>query len=319
MQTRRIIVSEVYRYQHLKFPFDSQEARFVFNDNRYLDIVHDSKEGLFKFSLLKSEKEFFSIIYTIEGDKVIIGKYASFGAIEINSFLGFEILESFIEKFISEIIKKGMKQMFWKHFPALYHQKLNAYTIQSLLNLGFIIDGSSLGFYLESSNDFRQGLAPDTLRRFQKFEKSDFVVTVKKQFEVKSFFPQLIEWRAKRLIPVNIKESILKGIISNLPDKYILFQILEKEKLIAFSLGLKITDTILYQFIPAHDPEYDNYSPMIAITASMHHYAAENKIKIVDLGIASEMQGEENYGLIRFKEKLGGLTGMKYTFFKELQ
>lgn len=269
--------------------------------------------------MLRNDEDFITLVFAIENDSAIIGKAAPFGAVELHESTGFEVFQQFMDAFYKELLHKKAQKVIWKHFPSVYDNDLCVMTTQALLNLGFILEGSAINFHIPAAADFEAGLAEDTLRRLRKAESEGLTVTVDEKFETADFFPQLEAWRAKRNIRLNVSRQMLEKQIESLQNAYTLFCIRRKNKLIAFSLGVKVSDKVLYKYLPAHDPEFDTYSPVILLTKCMHDYARKHDFKQLDLGIASEMRGEENYGLIRFKEKLGGLKTMKYTYLKELR
>ncbi len=303
-------------YENLKGTFQFQPATFIFNSQHYQNAQSLEIDS---FIQLKNTKPHIRLNYTLKDGSLIIGEKASFGSIEAAKEVTFEETQQFFETFLSHILKLNVREIYWKHFPEIYQHKWHAYTIQALLNLGFIIEGNSVNFHLSTQNDFRKQLSNDTLRRLQKFDKSNFEVQILNEFNTGDFFSQLEKWRNDRNIPLNVDKTVLEKLIYDLKSSYIFFKVSLKNELIAFSLGLKVSEEVLYQFIPAHNPEYDNYSPIIPITESMHNYAKKSNMKYLDLGIASEMRGEENFGLIRFKEKCGGIPGMKYNFYKKLK
>jgi lipid II:glycine glycyltransferase (peptidoglycan interpeptide bridge formation enzyme) len=90
-----------------------------------------------------------------------------------------------------------------------------------------------------------------------------------------------------------------------------------KNEMVAATVCVKVKDSILYNFLPAHDSLYNMYSPMVFLMEKIYQYTSENKIKYIDLGVSS-INNNPQKGLIRFKERLGSKSVSKLTFLKEI-
>lgn len=269
--------------------------------------------------MLKDENETISITYYLKNGSAQIGHRASFGFPEIQPGLSFQRLQAFMDEFYKHLHIEKVKFVQWLHFPELYNPEYNPVIIQTLLNLGFVIENSYLNHHLRTDQDFEKALRKDTKRRLNKINNSGVITELYEDIENISFYDKIAEWRKKKGLPLNIDKDILENLIGKLRDKYLLFTVKKDNQLIAACLGLKITKDTLYYFIPSHDPEFDELSPSIALIQKMHEYAVIKNIDYLDLGISSGKNEEENYGLIHFKEKLGGNAGIKYSLIKELR
>lgn len=300
------------------WPFEIANSDFLFNQKAY--VLNKLEKGVFvkKISVRKKDWSFEILVFLSDGNCYL--QYKSPLAMPIvNGQSGFEKIEICIEILMMELIKMDIKTINWIHFPDIYNEKLSPYIIQSLINLGFVIEGSSLNYHLATNTNFNQNLSNDTARRLNKIDNSGFILESKEIENSDGFYSKLLQWRENRNIEVNISKETIDKDLNALSSKYRLFTCHKDKILIAFALGVKVSENVMYMYLPAHDPDYDNFSPVIGLTREMFEYAKTNAFKILDLGIASEMKGEENYGLIRFKEKCGGIPSMKYQFIKRLK
>ena len=101
--------------------------------------------------------------------------------------------------------------------------------------------------------------------------------------------------------------------ISLLADKYLLFGVFDDKKLIAASVSIRISKSILYNFYHADDFSYRSTSPMVMLIKEIYQYCQQNDIRLLDLGISTET-GKINEGLFKFKKALGCSTSEKNTY-----
>ncbi len=306
-------------FHHDKWPFELNDAICIFNSKEYIESTIEEKSALRKFTMLKDNNVMISLIYSIKKDEVIIGESASFGFPEIVKDISFKRIQFFMDEFFKQLLKEKVRLIRWMHYPELYNTEYNPLIVQSLLNLGFIMEASFLNHHLSTEDSFETRLKDDTRRRLNKINRSEILTEFHEKFDTSLFYDKLIDWRNKKGIPVNIRKEVMDTLIKRMASKYVLFTAKKDAKLIALAIGAKVIDSVLYYFIPASDPNHDDLSPAIAIIQKMKEYAMENGIKYLDLGISSAMNEEENYGLIQFKEKIGGRAGIKYSFIKEIR
>jgi lipid II:glycine glycyltransferase (peptidoglycan interpeptide bridge formation enzyme) len=101
------------------------------------------------------------------------------------------------------------------------------------------------------------------------------------------------------------------------PGKYKFFSVSNGKDIIAATICVHVNRRVLYNFLPAHDEMYKKFSPVVYLMHGIHHYAQNEKFKLIDLGISS-VHGKPQTGLIKFKERLGGKAISKLTFVKEI-
>jgi lipid II:glycine glycyltransferase (peptidoglycan interpeptide bridge formation enzyme) len=77
---------------------------------------------------------------------------------------------------------------------------------------------------------------------------------------------------------------------------------------------IRINENILYTFYLADNEKYLKDSPTTFLLSGIYQYCQQQKIKFLDLGIATE-KGVLNEGLARFKQSLGAKISKKKTYF----
>lgn len=284
-----------------------------------MDCTLDDHSGLRKMTMLKDDEEIISLIYFIQNYQAIIGHRASFGYPEIAEGTSFEKVQAFMDALYQDIYNENVKIIRWLHFPEIYNSYYNSIITQSLLNLGFVIEDSFINHHLPADQAFENTLKDDTRRRLKKLIKSDFTIEVREEFNSSLFYNKIIKWREKNGFPINIKSEVLDDLVERFNDKYVLFTMRNSGDIIASCLGIKVNEKTLYYFIPAHDPNFDAFSPAIGLIKSMHEYVREKNMNFLDLGTSKAKREAENFGLTRFKEKLGAKTGIKFSLVKEIR
>jgi hypothetical protein len=118
--------------------------------------------------------------------------------------------------------------------------------------------------------------------------------------------------RKNRVITMNFEQFVRS--FNLFSDNYKVFSVYDSCTLIAVAVTIKLNNESLYTFYLADDEMYLKVSPLIYLISGIYEYCQQNKLSILDLGIASE-KGILNKGLAFFKEHLGGISTQKNIFF----
>ena len=293
---------------------ESKPLTYFFNDPEYLQLF--SAYQICSFNL-KSEvgKILARINFTIIGNTAISLKTAPFGFIEtgINSV---KLLSDFIlrvEKHLGDI---GIKFITLKCWPECYNQEDTRLLSEILFNAGYSIEYSESNYYLEV-------LEKSVITIFKKPEKKRLRKCINAGFEFiqllnpepKQVYNLLSSFRDQKIIPLNISEEVLEKSLTSFQDKYFVFVVKDKGRIIGISVCVEVNNDILYHFVLAADIEYNTYSPSVMLYAGIYSFCQGSNYKIFDFGIAS-IQGIKQDGLCKFKENLGGIFCEKPVFTK---
>jgi len=263
------------------------------------------------FVLKDEDKVVARIFFNIKEGKAVSGYKATFGSIDFNNSLSKEGINYFLEEVIRRLTSKEVKEIIIKHYPVIYNEDIG----QALFtNLGFKLAEQNVNQHLLISAD-------DFYYRIKKNEKKKLVQAQKMGFEFKILLPDdleeiyhlIEETRKRKDYPVSMGYQELYDTINTMPDKYLLFGLFDKKKLIAASVSILISDNILYNFYHADDFSYRSTSPLVMLVGKIYEYCQHSSIVILDLGISSE-NGLINEGLFIFKRNLGCETSNKNTY-----
>lgn len=99
-----------------------------------------------------------------------------------------------------------------------------------------------------------------------------------------------------------------------LPHLIKMFGVYDGSKLLSAAICIRIKPDVLYVYAWG-DSGDSEYAPTIMLASHIYDHCRTNKIRIMDVGIATEF-GVPNYGLMKFKENLGFEQSLKLTMIK---
>jgi len=243
---------------------------------------------------------------------------APFASIFLFEDIEFSIIRSFIRLIVKYLKQQKIKKIYLKHYPNFYSFLNAEKLLTALLFERFEITKTDINHYLKiSDNTFESSVHHMQRRRINKCIRLNYNFTVHSNNEIKYLFKKICEFRRQKNIPVNITPREIEKLASMFPDHYKFFSISDKERIIATTCIVKVNSETLYNFLPASDEEYKTSSPMVFLIKNIYEYAQKNHFQFLDLGISS-INNRPQYTLINFKERIGGITGVKFTFEKNV-
>ncbi|MBX9850175.1 MAG: GNAT family N-acetyltransferase [Cytophagaceae bacterium] len=286
---------------------------FLFNNPEQIANQGAAESHLFHFIQGDTSKGRFIIF--MDGQTAKSPLRAPFGSFEFDQTLSSDDVKSMIAAVDDYCIKRNIKNIRIVSYPFCYAVSQSNLLTDALKNAGYEIIVTDLNFHLDTARNFEAGLHTSEKRRLKKCIGQNFEFKVTETPEVSALYHLIKASRDNKGYPVTMTEEELGKIFKKFPDKYVAFSLYDKNKLIAASIGVKVTSEILYHFLPADHIAYKNYSPMVLLIKNIFEYCHQNGFKIFDLGIATA-GGVPNEGLIRFKENIGSIRSLKFTFYK---
>ena len=290
----------------------------LYNAPEYVSLWNDFTNSTFLIVHSRSQKITASIHFQIKEDTATSITTAPFGSISLSHEVDFNTLSDFINFIETHLRLKGVRKIKIRHYPGIYHPRTHEEVISALALSGFRISLIDINQIIEITDDpFDSLIHPMELRNLNKTKKESIIFTEHQNTEAKIVFNAIDTFRKARDIPVNIEFNSLMKLIHTFPQNYKLFSVSMKNEIVAVTVCVKVKDSILYNFLPAHNSAYNMYSPMVFLMEKIYQYTSENKIRFIDLGVSS-INNNPQKGLIRFKERLGSKSVSKLTFLKEI-
>lgn len=182
----------------------------------------------------------------------------------------------------------------------------------SLLKAGFKPIARELNHHIVLGLDIQSQWHESENRRLRKCIDAGFRL-IKRRHWGNEHYSFIQAARQRKGHPLTIGEEQLAKLNKNCSEAYTLFELWDKDILVALAFGIQITESIAYYFLPADNGDYQQYSPMVMVIDAMIKHYKEAGVNLLDLGVSSENE-VPNLGLCRFKEHLGGLPSAKWRY-----
>ena len=152
-------------------------------------------------------------------------------------------------------------------------------------------------------------------RRIRKCLKAGFVFEqISDVNKLESVYEFLAECRDQQGLKINISKDLFMESFLRLPEQYKAFAIFTSDRqMIAATVTLKVTEEIIYNYLPGSLKEFNDYSPMAFLLIELIKIFNENGFNYLDLGISS-INGKPQEGLAVFKDRMGAIRSEKLTF-----
>lgn len=203
----------------------------------------------------------------------------------------------------------GVKQVLFTLPPLFYPDAKEQ--LELMLAYGFTVRNVEIGQYLEIGDASPKRLTS----RYKSLKKKVEVLGAEtKQLDLEQLPPcyELLELsRARKGYKMTISQEKLYKLMSGFPERFMLYGTFINGDLVACSVSILVSGTILYQFAWGHDPSYDKISPLIFHNDTMLEEFKRSGIRFFDLGLSS-VEREINRGVFRFKKHLGAFLSKKY-------
>lgn len=162
-------------------------------------------------------------------------------------------------------------------------------------------------------------LAPAERRRLRKCRRAGFRAQLWQQPDVAVVYGFIENSRRAKGYPFSMSEADFHRLLNQLPQEVLVFTVRDGSTLVSLTVAIRVSPMILYNFCPADHPDYRTYSPTVMLTEALYRYAWQHGMTLLDLGTSADHLGAPKPGLIRFKERLGGVASSKKTYWKELR
>lgn len=298
--------------------FEFSVEQYLYNSPEYISLWKEFSNST--FLIVNSERQEIAarINFQIKETTAVSIRTAPFGSLSIAQGVDFETLSDFIDYIETHLRSKGIQEIIIKHYPGIYYPESFERVISTFALNGYKTSSIDLNQIIRISNDpFESLIHPMELRNLNKSKKTGIIFTEHSNTEADMVFNAIETFRNDRKIPVNIDFNSLMRLIDKFPHHYKFFSASMEDEMVAATICVKVKDSILYNFLPAHNSAYNKFSPLIFLLEQIYKYASDHKIKYIDLGVSS-INNKPQKGLIRFKERLGSKSISKFTFLKEI-
>ncbi len=241
---------------------------------------------------------------------------ATFGGIEFCEEISEENLFNFLNTIIHFLQSLSLNSISINSYPERYLTEYQHEILQNCLSkLHFQVEFTEQNYeILITDKSFYEtviGLRAKQLLRTHTKKGYVFNQESNPDFEIIHAFISRSRVRKNRPMTMNCEQ--LTEHFKKFPKNFQLFSVTHSDMIVAVGVTIKINEHILYTFYLADDENYLKDSPTTFLLSGIYQYCHEQKIKLLDLGIATE-KGVLNEGLARFKQSLGAKMSKKKTY-----
>lgn len=242
---------------------------------------------------------------------------APFGSVEFIPTLPDSVLDDFIDALIDQARSTGAFVLRLVNYPHCYAPEQAHRLTKQLLQRGFCVAASNQNSYLPITEAaFENIIEAAEQRRLRKCQRAGFQFShwrCPNVNEVTSFLAQTFQQQGYRLsLPTEQLESLLRSF----PEQFPVFVVEDGSVPAALAVTVRVRHDILYTFLPASNPAYHTYSPLVLLMDGLFEYCQQQQIRLLDLGVSLDGNHQPKPSLLRFKRNLGALESPKVCFEK---
>ncbi|WP_374760218.1 GNAT family N-acetyltransferase [Dyadobacter pollutisoli] len=164
------------------------------------------------------------------------------------------------------------------------------------------------------SNEFARKICPAERRRLNKCIRTGYSVHSGKCLNLDEAYRFLIHCREQAGYTLPLSLCQMRELAGLFPERMLLFSVFDNAALIALSVTIKVTDDTLYNFLMADLIEYRKYSPVVLLIETIYNFCQRTGVRIIDLGISLDKNGDPKPTLSRFKKNIGGQECEKISY-----
>jgi hypothetical protein len=228
------------------------------------------------------------------------------------------VLTEFIAYCEDQLISKKAKSIVLKNQPEVYSTQKNLALLNALNKLGYsIIKEETSAVIPVTGKAFESGLHKSEKKKLRKCRESALTFEIMLIEQLQKIYIFLEACREEKGYSLSMSFEEMKQLAKAFPERIILTAVIDKNKIVAANISIRVYDHVLYNFYHDHASEYDPLSPVVLLNEGLYQLCQKSNFQFLDLG-TSNIEGELNESLLNFKLNLGAKTSRKLTFTKNL-
>ncbi|GAB3540692.1 GNAT family N-acetyltransferase [Spirosoma fluminis] len=244
---------------------------------------------------------------------------APFGSIEFAPTLPDAVLHDLLRALIEASTKAGASTLRVVNYPRCYAPEQTDRLRQLFAAQGFCTVSTHPTFYLPVSHKpFKSSLAQSERRRLRKCQRAGFQFIHWQDPDIDTAITFLATTYQERGYQLSITPERLKNVLYQFQDKFSVFAVMDFKRIAALVITVRVSDTILYSFLPGSHSDYRTYSPMVMLIDELYHYCQQQSISLLDLGLSVDGNQLPKPSLMQFKRNLGAQESPKLVVEKRL-
>lgn len=257
-----------------------------------------------------------TVNFVLTGDQAISLPRRPFGFFEINQTIGFNVIHDFVNYVVDRLMATNAREILLKSYASYYSPRALDACAYALAVNGFVIEKTEINHFLSPDRrSYRSILKQDEARKLRKCERRGFVFSEEPSTALDEIFGFICACRNERRQVVNITQEELRLSFARFPNYYKMFSARSGDRIAAASISVIVKDGILYDFMHASPLSFNPFSPVVFLINGIYDFCRQRRIHLIDLG-GSVFADQPLRSLIQFKENIGGIPSVKFTFKK---
>lgn len=257
------------------------------------------------------------VYFHIEKDEAKSPYRSPFGSFIFSDSLTENDLEKFIAFCEAQLRNRNIKTITLKNQPEIYSSR-NTMLANSLSRLKYKVELEEASAVIKVTDEgFDSGLHKSEKKRLRKCRESGLTFDLIDLSQLQKVYTFLEACRREKGYALSMSYTEIKKLAEAFPDRIMLTAVIDRNKIVAANISIRVYQHVLYNFYHDHAGEYDQLSPVVLLNEGLYIFCQENRIEFLDLG-TSMIEGKLNESLFTFKVNLGAKPSRKLTVSKTL-
>lgn len=306
------------RYEILVNEFVACDWCAIFNTAEFFNL-HKNRGSHYFQLCLGNPRQVLGVIHFTETEP---GSFRSprrgtFGGFEFNRPMRIGVIERFVDEVEQVLKENGARRIELLEPPACFDECNAAILANVLCRRGYVPQIPDLAYLLRIDGSFWEKLKPSRRQRIHRSERQGITVAQVGPARHKEVYDVIVENRQTRHFPVTMTYDAIQEMVHAFPDRLVFFGAFDGSTMIASSICVKVSNSVLYVFYWGDRSGYEHLSPVTLLAQCIYDYAQQARFHLIDFGTAT-LGGDPIYGLISFKREIGCFPSPKPTYVKHL-
>ncbi len=256
--------------------------------------------------------------FHIENDQAASPRRSPYGSFVFSDTLTESDLLEFVAFCERELKKKKIRTVILKNQPEVYSVQKSKLLNDVLTKLNYYVKLEEISAIIEiTDQSFNSGLHKSERKRLRKCRENGLAFEKADLSQLQKIYTFLDACRKEKGYALSMTYPEIQKLVEAFPERIMLTTVVDKNKIVAGNISIRVYQHVLYNFYHDHTSEYDHLSPVVMLNEGLYQFCQENKIKFLDLG-TSMIDGKPNQSLFNFKVNLGAKPSKKLMVCKTL-
>lgn len=290
----------------------------IFNTSEFFNLHRKGKAFYFQLCLGNPRQSVGVVHFTeTEPGSFRSPRRGTFGGFEFSRPIRLQLIERFVDEVEQFLKDNGARRLELLEPPAYFDASNQAILANVLARRGYVPQIPDLAYLLRIDGPLWDKLKPSRRQRIHRCQRQGITAAQVGPDRHQQVYDVIVENRNNRHFPVTMTYDAIQEMVHAFPDRILFFAAFDRGEIIASSICVKVSNSVLYVFYWGDRPGYEHVSPVTLLAQSIHDYAQQAGFNLIDFGTATN-GGDPIYGLINFKREIGCFPSPKSTFVKRL-